>query len=120
MIIVIEQTWFSYLFGHRFSHSIIILNPAIFLIEIKFLFHIFYLALDTEVVVSQNGSQVSQVVQMPNLLCAVCPFFQLLRNLRRALCLFLQRLRNSRLRIDKFNICCGFIANFFPKCAITQ
>ena len=106
MIIVIEQTWFSYLFGHRLSHSIIILNPAIFLIEIKFLFQIIYLVLDTEVGVSQNGSQVSQVEQIRNLLCAVCPFFQLLRNLR--------------LRIDKFNICCAFIANFFPKCAITK
>ena len=94
MIIVIEETWFSYLFGHRFSHSIVILNPAIFLIERKFLFHIFYLALDTEVVVSQNGSQVSQAVQMPNLLCAVCLFF------------------------SSCAICVVLYASFFSACAI--
>ena len=61
-----------------------------------------------EVGVSQNGSQVSQVAevaQLRNLRCTLYSFFQLLHYLR--------------LRIGKYNIFCAFIANFFPKCAIT-
>ena len=46
--------------------------------------------------------------------------FAQMRNLRCALCLFFQRLRNLRLRIGKSNICCALIVNFFPRCAITK
>ena len=60
-----------------------------------------------EVGVARNSSQVSQVA------LRTMPFFQLLHNLRCALCLFFQRLRNLRLRIGKSNICCALIANFF-------
>ena len=52
---------------------------------------------DPEVGVLQDSLQIAQVAQM--------------RNLRCALCLFFQRLRNLRLRIGKSNICCALIAN---------
>ena len=70
----------------------------------------FRLGEGAEVGVSQNSSQVSLVAQIA---LRTMPFFQLLCNLRCALCLFFQRLRNLRLRIGKSNICCAFIANFF-------
>ena len=57
---------------------------------------------NAEVGVAQNSSQVlqiAQVAQMRNLLCALCLFFQ--------------RLRNLHLRIGKSNICCALIVNFF-------
>ena len=66
--------------------------------------------LSSEVGVTQNSSQVSQVAQFA---LRTMPFFQLLRNLRCAVCLLFQRLRNLRLRIGKSNICCAFTANFF-------
>ena len=55
--------------------------------------------------VAQNSLQVSQVAQIAQV--------AQMRNLRCALCLFFQRLRNLRLRIDKCNICCALIVNFF-------
>ena len=80
-----------------------------------------------EVGVSQNSLQVSQIAVAQMHICVAhyaffsalaqfalrsMPFFQCLRSLSCALCLFFQRLRNLRLRIGKSSIRCTLIANF--------
>ena len=89
----------------------------------------------------QNSSQVAQVVQMRICYvqmricklhyaffvssCAICVALYAFFFNACAICValyafFFQRLHNLRLPIGKSNIYCALIANFFPRCAITN